>query len=59
MMTTTYTKRDAVKHFREWYADLKAEHGGDVDRFRAWEEFLDVNVKEGSLKPEARDWVMP
>lgn len=57
--STVVNKRDAAKHFRLWFADLKAENGGKADRFAAWEKFLQDNVKEGNLKPEALDWVMP
>ena len=57
-MTKTYTKKEAVKHFREWFADLKAENG-KADRWMAWNKFLSVNIKEGHLTFDAWEWVCP
>lgn len=54
-----FTKREATKHFRMWFADLKAENGGKADRWNAWLKFLRVNVEEGHLPEAALDWVMP
>jgi hypothetical protein len=54
-----FTKREAVKHFRLWFADLKAENGGKADRWISWGLFLRVNVEEGNLPEKALDWVCP
>jgi hypothetical protein len=55
----TYTKTQAIKHFREWYADLKAETEGKVTRWDAWDEFLRVNIEQGHLPEAAKEWVTP
>jgi hypothetical protein len=59
MANARWTKTDARKHFRLWWADVKAgiDKPGWHDRAACWDGFVEANIEEGHLPPEARDWV--